>query len=158
MKNLTYSLRQITFSFSALSMISILGLLSPLPTLAASKTYKGTSSNVTASCVPVDEESVGNYSIDGRSSSTTTANVVGVAYFDNDPNSAQVINDSSSSPDGDLIFNGSGYNYGFLAINFGAAIVATGNAADGSPVIELPDLFDNPDAAFGYTVNCGPPS
>lgn len=122
MKNFTYSLRQITFSFSALSMISVLELLIPLPTLAAARTYVGASSNVTASCtILYDDESLENYSIDGRPSGTTT-NVVGVAYFDNDPNSAQSINDASSSPDGDLIFNGDGYFYGFPANNFGALL------------------------------------
>jgi hypothetical protein len=77
--------------------------------------------------------------------------VRGTAYFENDIRSAQGIEDSSP---GTSIFNGTPKVYPFIAINFGALIAATGITPDGQIAILLPDLFENPDKAFGYTVNC----
>lgn len=153
MKNFTHFLRPLIFSFSTLGMVSSLELLNLSPTLAqvTTKTYTG-NENVTIRCVTVNGQSTGNYSIDGRPSGTRTTTVEGVAYFDNDPASAQIILDVDLS--GRTIFNGSGYDYGFQAFNFGAAITATGVTPDGTVVLELPDV---PDPQFGFTVDCPVP-
>jgi hypothetical protein len=154
MKNLTQSLERVAFSFSALSMMSAIELLnlSPAQASPATKTYTGQDANVTVTCVSVDRQSTGNFSIDGRKSGTKITGSTGFAYFDNNPRSAQII--LVADPLGRSILSGDSYAHGLPANNFGALIAATGYSPNGSLVISLPDLSENPDKAFGYTVNC----
>lgn len=147
------------FSFRSGTILMTLGSVSMLwisiqsLAIAASKTYTGADVNVIVSCVTVSNQSQGSYALDGRRSGTAIAAVTGVAYFENDPLSARVINDAARNPAGDLIFRGEAQDYGFVALNFSVAIVAAGNAADGSAVISLPEL-DDPNERFGFSVNC----
>ncbi len=153
MKNLTQSLERVAFSFSALSMMSAIELLNLSPALASSKKYNGADANVTVTCDSVNQQSTGNFSIDGRKSGTGFVQAGGVAYFDNDPRSAQPISVTSLPTS---VLSGSGYDHGLPAINFEALIEAVGEKPDGSPVISLPDLSENPDKAFGFTLDCPP--
>lgn len=146
-----FNLRLTTALLTILSP-SIL-LINQAGAIAASKAYNGIDVNVNMSCVKIDNQSEGSYSLDGRKSGTAIAAVTGLAYFENDPRSARVINDTARNPAGDMNFRGSAFDYGFIAINFSVAIVAAGNAADGSAVISLPEL-DDPNDIFGFSVNC----
>ncbi len=91
--------------------------------------------------------------LNSQKSGILISEVNGFAYFENDPRSAQGIQDRKTET---TRFNGTPKIYPFVAFNFGAFLAnARGrNPSTGGSSVLLPDLFNNPDAIFGYTVNC----
>ena len=55
-----------------------------------------------------------------------------------------------------MLLCGTPKDYPFIALNFGAFLASARgrNPSTGAPINLLPDFFNNPDAVFGYTVNC----
>jgi hypothetical protein len=150
MKNLTRSLERVTFCFSALSMMSAIELLNLSPALASSATYQGRDADVTVTCVPAGGQVIGNFSINAQKPGAKFFQVGGIAYFNKNFLTAQPILVITSPRS---IISGSQYVREGSATNFGALIEAVG--VDGwNGVISLPDLSENPDKAFGYSVNC----
>lgn len=138
---------------AVLSAVSILGSLVNLSqAFAVSRQYVGSQADVFVSCVNVDDESQGAYSINSQKSGILITEVNGFAYFDRDPRSAQGIQDSKPPT---TRFNGTPKVFPFPAIEFGAFLAtARGINPGGGATILLPDLLQNPDAVFGFTVNC----
>jgi len=137
----------------AVSIVSLLGSINLPPAFGIGKGYIGSDADVYVSCVLVGEETQGAYSINSQKSGILITEVDGIAYFENDPRSAQGIQDRKPPT---TRFNGTPKVYPFPTFNFGAFLAtARGiNPNTGGGSVLLPDLFSNPNAVFGYTVNC----